>query len=134
MTEAQLQAEIRLALGAAPHARLFRNQVGEGWQGEIIQQSKQLITLQHYRRIPFGLAPSSADLIGWTSVTVTPDMVGQRLAVFTSGEVKRPDVAKLPADQQNWLDAVLAAGGRAAMLRSVEDGRALISTKQEVRG
>ena len=127
MTEADLQAAIRLDVGALPHARLFRNQVGEAWQGQAVKSPPGILSLQHARRVNFGLAPSSGDLIGWTSVIITPEMVGRLVAVFTSGEVKKPSVKHLPEDQQNWADVVLAAGGRAAMLRSVEDARLLTS-------
>lgn len=127
-TEAELQANIRLEVGKVSHARLFRNQVGEAWMGDVAHHDRQarIITLNQARRVPFGLAPGSADLIGWTTVTITPDMVGTRVAVFTSGEVKRPTITRLPDDQQNWCDAVRAAGGFADMLRSVEDGRRLV--------
>jgi ribosomal protein S19 len=38
--------------------------------------------------VQFGLCKGSADLIGWKRVTVTPEMVGSTVAVFTSIEVK----------------------------------------------
>jgi hypothetical protein len=70
--------------------------------------------------VSFGLARGSADLIGWTIRTVTPDMVGQQVAVFTSIEVKTP-TGRVKPEQQQWLDAVQAAGGIAGVARSVED-------------
>ena len=68
----------------------------------------------------FGLARGSADLIGWRTVTITPDMVGQQVAVFTSIEVKTP-TGRIRPEQQQWLDAVQAAGGIAGVARSVKD-------------
>ena len=68
----------------------------------------------------FGLARGSADLIGWTIRTVTPEMVGTQVAVFTSIEVKTP-TGRVKPEQQQWLDAVQAAGGIAGVARSVED-------------
>jgi hypothetical protein len=70
--------------------------------------------------VSFGLARGSADLIGWTIRTVTPDMVGTQVAVFTSIEVKTP-TGRVKPEQQQWLDAVQAAGGIAGVARSVED-------------
>ena len=68
----------------------------------------------------FGLCKGSADLIGWTSRTITKEMVGQQVAIFTSIEVKTP-TGRVRPEQQQWLAAVQAAGGIAAVARSVAD-------------
>jgi hypothetical protein len=111
--ETDLQQRIRLALGTHPDARLFRNQVGS------------LPDPRTGRLVTFGLARGSADLIGWRTVVVTPEMVGQRIAVFTSIEVKTPTGRLAPA-QQHWLHAVRTAGGVAGVVRSVNDAIKLI--------
>lgn len=79
---------------------------------------------QHGRPVQFGLAKGSSDLIGWTTRTITPEMVGQRIAVFTSIEVKTA-TGRLRPEQRQWLDAVQAAGGIAGVARSVEDATRL---------
>lgn len=112
--ETQLQQQIRLALGTRPDARLFRNQVGS------------LPDPRTGRLVTFGLARGSADLIGWRTIVVTPDMVGRRLAVFTSIEIKTP-TGRLRADQQAWLTAVQGAGGIAGVARSVTDAEQLLA-------
>lgn len=106
--ETDLQQRIRLALGLRPDLRLFRNQVG------------QLPDPKTGRPVQFGLARGSADLIGWRTVTITPDMVGHRLAVFTSLEIKTPTGRLTPA-QHNWLGTVRGAGGVAGVARTVSD-------------
>ena len=111
--ETEIQQRIRLALGTHPHIRLFRNQVG------------QLPDPRTGRPVQFGLARGSADLIGWRSITITPDMVGQQLAVFTSIEVKTP-TGRLAPLQANWLDAVQNAGGIAGVARSVCDANEIL--------
>lgn len=58
-------------------------------------------------------------------MTVTPEMVGQRVAVFTSIEVKTP-TGRLRPEQEQWLKVVQAAGGIAGVARSVEDAEALV--------
>ena len=68
----------------------------------------------------FGLARGSADLIGYRTVTITPDMVGQRVAIFTSLEVKTP-TGRIQPEQANWQRTIAAAGGIAAVVRSVDD-------------
>jgi len=57
-------------------------------------------------------------------------MVGTQLAVFTSIEVKSP-TGRVRPEQQQWLNAVQAAGGVAGIARSVEDAqRILLQTEQ----
>jgi hypothetical protein len=112
--ETDLQQQIRLALGLRPDLRLFRNQVGS------------LPDPHTGRLVTFGLARGSADLIGWRTVTITPDMVGSRLAVFTSIEVKTPTGRIAPA-QQAWLGVVRGAGGIAGVARSVTDAQLVLS-------
>lgn len=112
--ETDLQQRIRLALGTRSDLRLFRNQVG------------QLPDPRTGRPVQFGLACGSADLIGWRTITVTPDMVGRRLAVFTSLEVKTPTGRLTPA-QSNWLGAVRGAGGIAGVARSVQAASQIVT-------
>jgi hypothetical protein len=77
-------------------------------------------------RVTVGLAPGSADLVGWRSVTITPEMVGQRVAVFASVEIKKAGGRATP-EQLNWRDRVNEAGGIAGIVRSVEEARELFS-------
>jgi hypothetical protein len=112
-SETDLQQRIRLALGTHPDARLFRNQVGS------------LPDPRTGRLVTFGLARGSADLIGWRTVTVTPEMVGQRIAVFTSLEIKTPSGRLSPA-QTHWLHAVRSAGGIAGVVRTVADAVVIV--------
>ncbi len=111
MSEQQIQQHIRLACSTGA-TRLFRNNTGT-------------LKDQHGRPVSFGLCKGSADLIGWRTVTVTPEMVGTTVAVFTSIEVKTA-TGRLRPEQQQWLDAVLSAGGIAGVARSVSDAEALL--------
>lgn len=111
--ETTLQQQIRLAVGTRPDTRLFRNQTGA------------LPDPRTGRLVTFGLARGSADLIGWRTVTITPDMVGRRLAVFCSIEVKT-STGRLRPEQQAWLGAVAGAGGVAGVARSVGDACQII--------
>ncbi len=112
--ETDLQQRIRLALGTRSDLRLFRNQVG------------QLPDPRTGRPVQFGLARGSADLIGWRTITITPDMVGRQLAVFTSIEVKTP-TGRVRPEQHAWLSAVQGAGGIAGIARSISDASQIIS-------
>jgi len=105
-SEQSIQQHIRLTCSTGA-TRLFRNNTGT-------------LRDQHGRPVSFGLCKGSADLIGWRTVTITPEMVGQQVAVFTSIEVKTP-TGRVKPEQQQWMDAVQAAGGIAGVARSVED-------------
>ena len=111
--ETTLQQQIRLALGTRPDLRLFRNNTGT------------LPDPRTGRPVQFGLARGSADLIGLRTVTITPDMVGQQVAVFTSIEVKTPK-GRPTAEQQNWLNMVRSLGGIAGIARSVRDANEIL--------
>ena len=114
MSEQQIQQHIRIACGTGD-TRLFRNNTG---------------TLRdaNGRAVQFGLCKGSADLIGWKRVTITPDMVGSTVAVFASIEVKTA-TGRLRPEQQQWLDAVQAAGGIAGVARSVEDALRIMTAQ-----
>jgi hypothetical protein len=113
--EKRLQSEIHRTLTERPDTRLFRNNVG--------------VAIENHhgikRRIRYGLCPGSSDLIGWKTITVTPDMVGQRLAIFTAVEVKS-DGGRVSSGQRNFIDCVIDAGGRAGVARSVDQAREIV--------
>ena len=113
--ETTLQQQIRLAVGTNPNVRIFRNQVGS------------LPDPRTGRLVTFGLARGSADLIGWRTITVTQAMVGTRLAIFTSIEVKTP-TGRVRPEQQAWLEVVHQAGGIAIIARSVPDALQMVET------
>lgn len=124
-TESTILARIRRALGRRRDARLFRNDCGTAWTGEVVERRGTTITLRNAQRITYGLQPGSSDLVGWQSIEITPDMVGQRVAAFLSIEVKNKR-GRLTARQLLWMRAVRAAGGKAGIARSPEEARTIL--------
>jgi hypothetical protein len=115
-SEQSIQQHIRIACSTG-QTRLFRNNTGT-------------LRDRHGRPVQFGLARGSADLIGYRTITITPDMVGQQVAVFLSIEVKTP-TGPIRPEQRAWMEAVQAAGGIAGVARSVEDAKALLAAQPD---
>lgn len=125
MIEKTIQADIFRRLGSLPNIRIFRNNVGVGFQGRVIHEDAGIITLSGARRIRFGLHTGSGDLIGWKSTLITTDMVGKKIAQIVSIETKTK--TGRPTDEQtNWRDQIISAGGIAGIVRSTDEAIELI--------
>jgi hypothetical protein len=113
VSEAAIQQQIRLALSRAGSV-MHRNNIGayRDDQGRVIR---------------YGVGnPGGSDLIGWTPVLITHDMVGGMLGVFTAIEVKAP--RGRPTDAQlNFLRQVQLGGGIAGIARSTQDALDLLT-------
>ena len=78
------------------------------------------------RYVQFGVGnPGGSDLIGYRKVTVTPEMVGQDVAVFAAVEVKTAR-GRVKAEQQRFIDHIRNAGGIAGIARSVDEARGIL--------
>lgn len=125
MSEASAKRRILLAVGR--DVRLFNNPVGNGWMGKVLRETPETVTLLHPRRVAFGLHAGASDLVGFRSVTITPDMVGQTVAVFAAVEVKAPGGKHPVSDEQRtFIEAVTRAGGLAGVARSPEQARVIL--------
>lgn len=109
--------QLRLSKG---DTRLFRHNVGLAWQGTLTRHEGGTVTLVNARPLHAGLVKGGSDLLGWRTVTVTPDRVGKKLAVWAAIECKTGS-GRLTAEQRNFIEQVRGAGGRAGEARSVED-------------
>jgi hypothetical protein len=98
---------------------LFRNNTGTAYQGRR-GLVNGMIMLSDPRPIAFGLCVGSSDLIGWTETIVTPDMVGEKIAIFTAVEVKN-EKGKASKEQLKFLKAVRNAGGIARLTRYIDN-------------
>lgn len=131
MTEHDLQNKIMLAIGSGD-TRIFRNNVAMAWVGEIVRRTPTTVLLRNPRPLHAGLCTGSSDIIGWHTITVTLDMVGKRIAVFTAIEVKTERGRTTP-EQRQFIDAVRSAGGIADVCRSPEDARELLGGFRKIR-
>ena len=109
--ETNIQNKIRLAIDHM--CTTFRNHVGmvkdeNGWVHR------------------FGLCKGSSDVVGWTSVIVTPQMVGKSVAVFTAIEVKTKTGKETKA-QFRFRHKVTSSGGIAFVARSPEEAQSKLS-------
>lgn len=111
-------------------SRLFRNNVGLGWVGKStrIEHAGTIavncgdVVIRNARPLHAGLQKGSGDLIGWKIVTVTPGMVGARIAQFVSIEAKNAGDA-MRSEQKTWRDQVNSSGGISIEARSVDDAQ-----------
>lgn len=120
MSEKTTQTETMLVLGSRPDIRVFRNNVGLAYQGDVATENHPLITLRNYRRVHYGLANGSGDLIGYRSIKIIPEYIGRQLAVFTSIEFKSAH-GRATESQVNWAAQVIKAGGIAGIVRSADE-------------
>lgn len=125
MMEGDVMRAVMLEAGSDPNCRVFRNNTGLGWVGEVVKQTPDILILKNWRPLHAGLVKGAGDLVGWRSVEITPDMVGKRLAVFTSIEVKTAK-GRVSDEQKNFIRVVNEAGGIAGVARSKEDAKDLI--------
>lgn len=123
MESAVLKA-VMLRVGSLPNVRVFRNNTGQGWVGQMTRQGA-LTILKNARPLNAGLVKGSSDLIGWTTLEITPDMVGRKVAVFTAIECKT-DSGRTDAEQLKFLQNVQAAGGIAIVARDAETAVGII--------
>lgn len=115
-------------------ARLFRQNTGMGWIGKARRISRAGpvpckpgdVVISSARPFHAGFEGWS-DLGGWTPVLITPDMVGQTVAVYLQAEVK--DKGRASEAQLRWIDAVNRAGGIAGVVRTEDELRALLTAK-----
>ena len=80
--------------------RLFRCNAGTSWQGLEVARSRERLTLENPRAV-HGWPPGSADLVGWQSVVVTPEMVGQ----YLTGNYMRAPISMVRGEGSYLWDA-----------------------------
>jgi len=110
----------RWLLDNARRYTMFRNNTGRAWAGKVVREwtedGQRCVTIKGAYLMAFGLFKGAGDYIGWETVKITPDMVGQHIAVFTSLEGKTKNGVLSP-DQKTWDKNVTVAGGKSIIVR-----------------
>ena len=124
------------ALSRGP-VRLYRNNVGLGWQGQTTHVTAETLAdcraslrpgdmiIRGPRPLRAGLDRGSGDHIGWRQVVITPAMAGHTIAQFVSAEAKAAWGRERP-EQVTWRQLVSSRGGLAFTYRSTEEAAAAL--------
>lgn len=127
MTESLLGKRIQMAWSSLGN-RLFRNNSGMGWTGSVIRVTTYTmmgmgpgdVLLKNARPFHAGLCTGSSDYIGWKIIEVTPEMVGQKVAVFCAIETKAKG-GRATQEQKNFIELVNKSGGHGRIAKSLEE-------------
>ena len=132
MSEHEIQQRILLACGKGA-SRLWRNNVALAWTGQAQQIKRRGMVLlepgdvliRNARPLHAGLCKGSSDLIGLRTITVAPEHLGQRLAVFAAVEGKSA-TGRVTTEQQAFIEQVQGMGGLAGVARSVGEAATIL--------
>lgn len=136
-SESNVQRMVWVAVAAT--TILFRVNTGRAWLSGMGPAGVRKLTdgsvhIQAARPIALGFSNTSgepvkgtSDLNGWTSVVITPDMVGCRVAVYTAIETKRSKGGVTSDDQAKFIKLVREAGGIAGVANSADAAREIVA-------
>ena len=131
MSETNVVKDIILACSRGA-SRLFKLNTGVGWVGNF-KRVKAMLVATSFRPLRAGLILANGDVLegasdlnGWTTVQITPEMVGLKVAIYTAIEVKKPKGRDAEKHQQHFIGQVRAAGGIAGVARTPQQAQALI--------
>lgn len=115
---------------------LWRVNTGTAWvgAGNAVRNPDGSVTLPAARPITLGFGMvngrpvvGASDLCGLTSVVVTPQMVGRKIAIFTAIETKESGGGRTSGDQHHFIDFVKEAGGIAGVANTPAVAQAIVS-------
>lgn len=105
---------------------LFRVQTGKAWVsggGKVRRMPNGDVIVPFGRPVALGFGmvngdpvDGTSDLVGMTHVTVTQEMVGHALPVFTGFETKNSEGGRASEAQQGFVGFIKNAGGIAAIV------------------
>jgi hypothetical protein len=83
----------------------WNNQTSGAWAGKVVYQKDGEVLLRNARFFYAGLCDGSSDIIGATQITITQEMVGKKIAVFSAFEEKTGK-GKLAKNQELFAKAM----------------------------
>jgi hypothetical protein len=116
LKEHEIMNRIRIAI--SEYGKYFRVNAGTGWTSNDIHKifipgryplGAGDIILKNARPFTSGVPAGYTDISGVTTITVTPEMVGQKIGVATFLEIKTPGKKPTP-DQVNFMGVMREAG------------------------
>ncbi|SAK98508.1 hypothetical protein AWB80_07539 [Caballeronia pedi] len=121
---------------ASLRTTLFRINTGRAYVsggGEPYRLADGSVVVPNARPIALGFADptgtpveGTSDLVGWTEIVITPQMVGRTVAVFTAIETKESGGGKKRKGQIRFVDRVQKAGGIAGFAPSDAAAKAIV--------
>lgn len=116
MTESALYKSLPIAATKLNH-RVWRNEIGAA------KYKNKSGDVYH---VPYGIpGPGGSDMIGYTLLQITPDMIGKKLPIFSAFECKWKR-KRATADQQKFLNHILSVGGIAGTVWDDRDYQKLV--------
>ena len=126
----------RIQLELSPHqVVLFKNTRGKFYPISAVKKLMSaalslnlgkinaVIKELRYNIVSAGLTPDgSSDLIGYTQVIITSEMVGKKVAIFTAIEVKTA-TGTAQKNQNRYISVVNSHGGRAGIARNAQEAK-----------
>lgn len=118
-------------------SRLFRVNTGTAWLSNLgprgVKQTPAGLIMKQPRSVPLGFGDISnksvtgtLDLQGYTMVVVTPEMVGQTVAVYTCVDAKRAKGGKKTTEQTETIARVQRHGGIAGFANSPKEAEEIL--------
>lgn len=95
----------------------------------VLERNKRRLAAPVGSQVPIMLGwgqDGASDWVGYRSLTITPAMVGKRIAQFVAIEAKRATGGVVSPAQETFLNAVKDAGGVAGVARNAEDAEGLL--------
>ena len=138
-SEVTVQHRVWVAL-ARIGVTLFRINSGTAWAGKSKRMISGDVLIYAARLITLGFAfidrkpvSGTPDLCGWTTVEITPAMVGRKVAVFTGIETKESGGGRRRDGQINFVEQLSRAGGIAGFAASEGEALEIVLAWREAR-
>lgn len=136
ISESKILKQVMIEL--SQFCTLFRNNTGKAWIGkDTYIKTKQNVTvnpgdvvIRKARRFHAGLVNGASDIIGWTKVEVTQEMVGTDVCLFSGIEIKSSS-GRLTDDQEIFMNKIIESGGISFVARSADEAIILLSKRIE---